>query len=191
MSLPPSADIPQQLTMASTAWSKLRRLATYAAFDGWTLAILGALTLICGGYGSISGLLLSMALLGTGIFELASVGQLRRLNPSAINRLACNQLVLAGALILYAIVCLMQSRGGGEVISPEIEQSLAQLGLSTSELNDQLSTVQNTGLIAVALLVQGGTALYYFSRQKHLLRYLQQTPPWIQQMQRDRGEISL
>jgi len=65
------------------------------------------------------------------------------------------------------------------------------LGLSTSELNDQLSTVQNTGLIAVALLVQGGTALYYFSRQKHLLRYLQQTPPWIQQMQRDRGEISL
>ena len=34
------------------------------------------------------------------------------------------------------------------------------------------------------LIVQGGTAWYYISREKILRRYLDETPPWITQMQR-------
>jgi hypothetical protein len=41
------------------------------------------------------------------------------------------------------------------------------------------------------MLVQGSTAIYYFSRKKHSRKYLTETPDWIQQMQRERGEVSL
>jgi hypothetical protein len=192
MSLPPPTDIPQQLALASTAWKKLRRLAAYAAFDGWSLITLGTLTLICGGYGSVTGLLISVALLGTGLFEIRSVRALRRLNPSAISHLACNQLVLAAALILYSAISLIQTRQGGGMPS-EIEQALSQAG-STADIHAQLSSAADifySLLIAIAILLQGSTALYYFSRQKHLQNYLAQTPDWVQQMQREGGEVSL
>jgi hypothetical protein len=192
MSLPPPIEIPQQLALASTAWKKLRRLAGYATFDGWSLAIVGALTLSCGGYGSAMGLLISFVLLGAGIFEIRSVHDLRRLKSSAISRMACNQLVLAAAIIVYAVISLIQSRHGGGTTN-EIEQALAQAG-ATDDIHDQLSTATETlcgGLIAVAMLVQGSTAIYYFSRQKHFQKYLTETPDWIQQMQRERGEVSL
>jgi hypothetical protein len=193
MSLPPPIDIPQQLSLATRAWAKLRRLAMYAAFDGWTLSVLGALTLVCGGYGSVLGLLMSFVLLGAGIFEIYSVRQLRQLKPSAINHLAYNQMALAGMLVTYSIISMIQSRHGGG-LSAEIQQSLADAGGAVGDTNDQLSAATDIfycGLMAFALLVQGGTAMYYFSRRKHLQRYLEETPDWIQQMQRERGEISL
>jgi cytochrome b len=192
MSLPPSTEIPQQLAAATIAWKKMRRLASYALFDGWSLTMLGALTLICGGYGSAMGLLVSFGLLGTGIFELRSVSQLRRLNPSAINHLAYNQLVLAGALIAYALINLIQTRNGGGMLA-EIQQELGPSG-AADDFKAQAqaaSEIWYAGLIAFAVLVQGGTALYYFSRRTHLQRYLADTPDWIQQMQRERGEVSL
>ena len=193
MSLPTATDIPRELAAASAAWKKLRRLAGYAAFEGWSLATFGAMTLVCGGYGSASGLMISLALLGTGIFEIRTARQLRRLNPSAIIQLAGNELVLAAALIAYALINLYLSRHGGGAPS-EIEQMIGQAGDSTSDIHDQLSSAVELfylGLIAVALVAQGGAALVYLSRRPHLKRYLEQTPDWIQQMQRERGEVSL
>jgi hypothetical protein len=194
MTLPASVDIPRELATASAAWKKLRRLAAYAALDGWSLAIFGALTLICGGYGSPSGLLVSLALVGTGIFEIRTARQLRRLAPPAVLQLACNQLVVAAALIAYAMVNLYLNHHSGGAPG-EIEQAIAQMaGGSTSDYHDQVSSAADLvffGLIAFTLVVQGGTALYYLSRRPHLQRYLQETPPWIQQMQRERGEVSL
>jgi hypothetical protein len=193
MSLPLAADIPQQLASAKIAWTKLRRMCAYAAFDGWSLVVLGLLSVFCGGYGSATGLLLSFTLVGTGAFEVRSVRRLRRLDPAAIRRLANNQLVLAGALIFYAVAGLVQSRsGGGGVLSGDIEQALAQAGAAGSDATDQISslmTILYSGLIAFALLVQGGTARYYFSRGKYLQAYIEATPQWIQQMQRERGEV--
>jgi hypothetical protein len=193
MSLPIGTDIPHELATASAGWRKLRRLATYAAVDGWSLAVFGALTLICGGYGSVPGVFVSLSLLATGVFEIRCVKQLRRLNPSAVIQLACNQLVVAAALIGYAAANIVQAHQGGGAPS-EIEQMIAQAGGSPGEVHDQVTNASDLlyfGLIAFTLVVQGGTALYYLSRRPHLQQYLEQTPEWIQQMQRDRGEISL
>jgi hypothetical protein len=192
-SLPPQSDLPQQVAAASIAWGKLRRMAAYANFDGWSLVILGALNLICcSGYGSVTGLMISIAMLGTGMFELSSVRKLRRLNPTAISRLVCNQLILAAVLILYCIVSLVQNQHSSGA-SPDLDQLLSQLGASAADVRDQLPslwTILYASVIALTLIIQGGTARYYWSRRKHLSRYIEQTPDWIQQMQRERGEVS-
>jgi len=39
-------------------------------------------------------------------------------------------------------------------------------------------------MIAVALFAQGGLALFYFTRGKHIDAYLARTPAWILAMQR-------
>jgi hypothetical protein len=191
MSLPPPVDIQQQLTAANTAWKKLRRLAAYASFDGWTLTLLGALTMICGGYGSPLGLLISFVLLGGGLFELDSVKRLGRLNPKAIVRLACNQLGLAVGLTIYAVVNLIQARHGGGVAG-QLQQSIAEAQLADAgQISSRAVEIFYSGLIGITIVVQGGTALFYLTRQNHLQRYLRETPDWIQQMQRESGHISL
>ena len=56
-----------------------------------------------------------------------------------------------------------------------------------SDLNQMTSMIYNLvyfALIAIAIGAQGGTALFYLSRQKHLQGYLQHTPTWIVEMQR-------
>lgn len=39
-------------------------------------------------------------------------------------------------------------------------------------------------LAAVAIFVQGGTALFYHSRRKYIEAYVNETPAWIVQAQR-------
>jgi hypothetical protein len=44
-------------------------------------------------------------------------------------------------------------------------------------------------VIAVAVFGQGGTALYYFSREKHIRQYVQTAAPWVVEMQRSGGPL--
>jgi hypothetical protein len=193
--LPLPDDVPQQLAAATARWSRLRRAARYATFDAWTLAILGALSLICGGYSSVLGLLISCALLGSAFFELRSVARLRRLDPIALKHLAQNQLALAAALIIYALVSLIQISHGGGIVSA-VNQQLNEAGGGSIDSQTQSTVISVLQLmygllIAIAVLVQGGTAMFYLSRRKHLQDYLDQTPPWVQHMQRERGAVSV
>ncbi len=187
--MPLPDDVPRQLAAATLAWTKLRRACAYATFDAWSLAIFGALTMVCGGYSSVLGLLGSVALLGAAFFEFQNVGKLRRLNAQALTYLAYNQFALGGALILYAVVSLIQvARGGGMLAA--LNAQMGDLGQMSGQANDLAPMVLNitySAIIAIAVLVQGGTALYYLSRRKFLKRYLEQTPPWIQQMQFESG----
>jgi hypothetical protein len=180
-------DIPRQLAAATAAWSKLRRAASYASFDAWTLAILGVLSLVCGAYSSALGLLISAALLIVAVVEFQSVRRLRRLDPRSLVHLAYNQLALAAALIVYSIVSLIQIAHGGGILTT-IHEQLAAAGASgggaeAEEMVVQAATLLYWLLIAVAIVVQGGTAWFYLSRRKHLENYLAETPAWIQQMQ--------
>ena len=72
-------------------------------------------------------------------------------------------------------------------MSAELKASGADLGSMGTDMKD-LARMIAFGvygtLIAVAIFAQGGTALYYFTREKHLRQYIQTTPPWIIEMQR-------
>ncbi len=183
-------DVPRQLAAAKLAWVKLRRMCTFASFDAWTLAILGAVSLICGGYGSVSGLFVSAVLIFTAYREFRGVARLRRLDPAAPIYLSQNQLIMAAGLIIYAgWNILLVDRGGGML--PALKSQMSELGADLDQQGYDLAPVVLKAmyflLIVFAIFVQGGTALYYKSRQKHLQSFLTMTPPWIQQMQRETG----
>ncbi len=55
--------------------------------------------------------------------------------------------------------------------------------LSINDLARMIITVMYSTLAAVAIFVQGGTALFYRSREAHLRKYLATAAPWILQAQ--------
>jgi hypothetical protein len=69
----------------------------------------------------------------------------------------------------------------------EIAQADPDMARTAKSLTQQVSYGLYGGLILFAILAQGGTALYYFSREKYIRAYLEQTPDWIINMQKSPG----
>jgi len=181
-------EVQQQLAAARVAAAKVRRAASVAYADGWMIAICGAPTFLFGalsGMSGISGILLGGALCIIAYLEFDGAKRIRRLDVSAPRRLGYNQVALGAVLILYSLWSLHAAAHGGLVA--ELQAQAPELGNMGTEVQDLMQTAYRLlyfTLIAVAIFAQGGTALYYFSREKYMQRYVEQTPPWILDMQR-------
>lgn len=185
---PPPALTPEhlrQLAEAHRASARIRRAVSIATIDGWSIAAFAVLNCVCG-ISSISSLLVGAALGAIAFVELRSAGQLRRLEPRALRTLGRNQLALASLLIVYACWGIYAELSGPGAYAAAVasDPELAPMLAPIEGMMRQMAIVTYVGLIGVALLAQGGLALFYFSRLKHLQDYLQHTPGWIIDMQR-------
>jgi hypothetical protein len=182
---PNQLEVQQQLAAAHLAAKKVRRAAGVATADAWMIAIFAALSFVCGLFSGVSGVVMGMAMGAIAFFEFDGAARIRRLDLAAPKRLGYNQLAFAGLIIAYSLWSLYAELAGSG-LSQELEPYKAQLGDVEGLMRLIAFTVYGT-LIAVAILAQGGTALYYFSREKYIRQYLNTTPPWITEMQRHGG----
>jgi hypothetical protein len=174
-----------QLLLARDRAAKLRRAGNIAKFDAWMISIFAALTGLTGIF-SASSLLLAGAMGYVAWREFRGAAQLRKLDPTAAGALARNQLVLAGALIVYAMWQGYASYTSHESLTGSAggDAQLTQMLGPIDEMMKMLTLSVYGLLIFIAIFVQGGTALYYKSREKYLKAYVEQTPPWITELQR-------
>jgi hypothetical protein len=166
--------------------TRVRRAANVASFDGWTIAVFGALTLLVGLTDPIS-IVMGLGLLAVAVVELRFGARLRRLDPDAPKALAWNQLALGSLLFAYAAWRLsVVLRGGGSEYASIIasDPDLAKMLGPIEGLTRMIMTTVYATLMAVGVFGQGSLALYYFTRRAHLRVYLAHTPPWIIEMQR-------
>lgn len=190
MSLPPplAQPLPQfseenlrQLAAARAASRKIKRAVSVANFDGWTIAVCGALTLGLG-LGDWTSMLGGVALGAIAFVELRGASQLKRLKPQSIRALTLNQLVLATLLIIYACWRLYVTSQPGYFTSSIPELNDPQVAAYMGQVNDFARTAMQAvygGLIAVAVFAQGGLAWYYHTRTSLLKKYVAETPAWI------------
>lgn len=177
----------RQLTEARRRAGKIRRAALVASIDGWSIAIFAALSFICG-LSSLVGMLMGVGMGIVAYIELRGGGRLRRLDLGAARMLAWNQVGLAMLLIAYGLWNLFQPAGQGVYAALKgADPALVELLGPIEHLERVLRLAVYGGLILVALFAQGGMALYYFTRVRHLEAYLMQTPAWIIQLQRIGG----
>lgn len=175
----------KELASAQLRWKKIRRAISVATFDAWAVAIFAGLTLMSAFFGWIA-LPLGLGMAAVSYIEFRGVSRLRRLDPGAPRALAFNQLFLGGLLLAYAIFMLYRTYHDPSEYSaimgqePELKNSV--LG-SVDELTKMIATLLYGTLAAVAVCVQGGTALFYLSREKFIREYTSQTPAWIAQLQ--------
>jgi hypothetical protein len=169
---------------------KVRRCIAVANFDGWSVGIFGALTLLFGLF-SVVGWLLGGGMLAIAYVELSTVPRLKRLAPGAARRLGWNQIALGSLLLGYAGWSLYQSVYGPDPLASTIAQApeAAEMLAPYSEIARMIGIAVYVGLALVAIFAQGGTALYYFTREKHVRAYREQTPAWIIEFQQSGGQL--
>jgi len=180
-----------QINEARKSSRKIRRAINVARFDGWTLAIAAGLTVVFS-IGDISGMAIGLILGLIAGVELYSANRLRVLQPESARVLGFNQIALALLLIIYSTWRIYSELSGkGEMAEigndPMVAQTLKDSGIT--QLVTMTVIAIYSGLIAIAICAQGGLAIYYFTRVKHIRKHLAQTPQWIIEMQK--ADISI
>jgi len=190
----PGAFTPAQLEAISHARRQGRRItraAGIAAVSGWTMAFFAFITILTGLF-SIVSLLLGVGLAVVAYFELRGSKGLRGFDVRAPFQLGFNQIALGVLVILYCSWGIWHAltgpspydsylAGGGET---------AKLVESIDQMNRAFTSAFYAVLIGVSVIAQGCTALYYFTRRRHIIAYLRKTPEWAVEMLRTVAGVS-
>jgi hypothetical protein len=177
----------QELSRADDRAKVIRKAARVASFNGWTTMIIAVLSAPFALF-SVAGFLVTGVLALVAYTEFRGRNLLNNFKPKAATLLGWNQLVF---LVMIVVYC-------GWMMYTGINESDTALSEFTSnpELSELLgSPEQVTGLyellvyavygsvIFLSVIFQGLTALYYFSRRKHVEAYVRTTPEWIRKIQ--------
>jgi hypothetical protein len=160
-----------------------------ASFNGVGVGIFAAFSLLSAVF-DVSSLLLAFPLGIIAFVELNGGQRVARYERNALVQLAYNQVALVALVTVYALV---QIFGVLDSASP-LNDIMAESGVPTEELDFSLGSSEFGDfdemyrsavtafygvVIAATALVQGGCAIYYYSRLKHLDRFLADTPRWV------------
>ena len=172
-----------QLVQASARARKILAASKVATFNGWSLAVAGAVSLLLGLF-SATGLVMGIVLMLLSWNEFHGRGLLRRFDPRGPKRLGENQLALMVVVIAY---CLWTMYATWAHPSRDLEQLEALVG-PTGDLVTKLTVRIYGTIILASMLVQGLNARYYFARTALMKGYLDQTPAWIIDLHRSASQ---
>ncbi len=175
----------QALAFAHRRGKKVRRAAGVAAFSGYTMAVFAVLTLLTGLF-DVTSFVLGIGLAVVAHLELQGGRKMKRLDLSAPRHLGLNQIALGAMLVLYGAWSIIQTVTGPGMYDQYLTAGgpMADMLEPISRLQTMVTVLVYGTVIAVGIFGQGSTALYYFTRARHLRAYLAETPAWIIQMQR-------
>jgi hypothetical protein len=129
---------------------------------------------------------LGAGMLAIAYVEIRGAKRMRALDPAAPKMLAWNQVVLGSLLFAYAIFSLWRIYSGHTELAQQLDKypELAAVAGDIEGLAKLIGLLIYGTLMAVAIFGQGGTALFYLTRKKHIDAYLRETPQWILDAQR-------
>ena len=141
---------------------------------------------------SLSGVVVVAGVIAVGAREWMGYGKMRRAEAGAAGHLGWNQVALVGVITFYCLL-EMASFSPAEVktaaLSPEVRTQLAALPGMAAEIDKMIETWAPylvygfySLLIVLSVGFQGGLALYYFSRRKHVEAFNRETPEWVRKV---------
>jgi len=133
-----------------------------------------------------------------GIIEWMGGRRVKSGKAEATRLLAVNQLALFALVTAYCVfhmVTFSPEKAKAEAISPQVRSDLAiampDLQYSIDHAIDTWGTAITVGfyslVIAASIGFQGGMALYYLSRRKHIDAWNRETPAWIKRLFAEMG----
>ncbi|GEM_PF-2565252 len=175
-----------QLRHSVSNATPIRKCASYARFSGWSTLLAGALTLVFG-LGDTTALVLGLALSFIGFREITLSKRVLSLELGAPMKLAVNQLALGACLALYAVFSIVTHDPSDSVLASSItnDPALAQAP-ELAQLGDQLAGFEQMAryavwilLVVVAVIMQGGTAIWYALKKSRLNAIHAHNEPWV------------
>lgn len=164
----------------------IRKAARFASGNGW-LTLLAGFSTVPFAIGNTPLLIFAVLLGAIGTRELTLRRRLLRFIPRTTRKLAFNQLMLGALLSAYAVWMMIQSATSEGMIASKLNsdpmlQSAPELAGALDGLAE-LERLAMVGIyllmIVVAVVVQGGSALYYLIKGRALARFCARTPGWV------------
>jgi hypothetical protein len=182
VSTPMSKEDRAWLPRAAELHRPLARAAKRGMANGMGYAVFGLLSLVfaCIAW-DIIGLILGAVLLGVGLYERAQSKRLLQADTAAPLHLACGELVLLGAIVLYGVLGLTVLPVASEALTQQL-RGTEGLGLDVLKLANSINTIWNTTIIAISLLYQGGMARYFLNRRSDMTQYVDEVPAWAREV---------
>jgi hypothetical protein len=178
----------RELSAARDRARVIRKAARVAAFNGWTTAIIAALSAPFSLFSTV-GLALTAGLFLVAFNEFRGRKRLLNFDPRGATLLAWNQLGLLAMIAAYCAWMWYSSINESGVVAAEMK-SYADLDAALGSaggfqaLYTQIVAVFYGSVAALSAVFQGGTALYYFSRRRHVEDFVAETPAWVRDVQR-------
>jgi hypothetical protein len=174
----------RELELAQERSLKIRKAARVANFNGWTCAIIAAVSaLITMLSFSFVGLIVTVALGAITYNEFRGRDGLLKFERSAATLLGWNQVGLLAMIALYCAWMMVSSLIQPIEIPAEYRELLGT-GDDLGGLIRYISVAFYTLVLALSAVFQGLNAFYYFSRRKYLDAYVRDTPEWVRSVQR-------
>jgi hypothetical protein len=177
-----------QIAAAKIRARKIRKAAAVAGFNGWTTGILAVCSAPFALFG-LPGLLITAGMSLVAFNEFQGRRRLLQFDGEAPAFLGWNQI---GFLALIAAYCCwmlfvgLTSEGPFAAefeAKPELRVAFDSVDEFDQYYRILMTVVYGTGIV-LSVIFQGLNAIYYFTRQKHVQAYVQQTPAWVIDLQR-------
>lgn len=183
----------REITLAEEREQRFAFARKLALLNGVGLGI-GALFVLAAGIADPTSWLLGVLLGALAYAELRGRKLLAIYDRRALTLLGFNQLGLVALVCIYASFRIYAGLSADspmrQILSdtPELTEALSTFDLtSVDELYRSVITGFYAVLMVVTALLQGSCALYYLSRRKYLLAFLERTPPWVLQWKLSRA----
>jgi len=182
----------RQIELANIRAKKIRKAGAMAMFNGITFACFAGFSALYAIGSLMFGEFNVVATVMAGGLGLAAFNEFkgRRLfrgfDRRAPRLLGWNQLFLMALLIGYCAWMIADAYFGPPPYAAEIaaEPMLADTLGPWSDLRLELTLALYGAVLVGAIIFQGLSAVYYFTRAKHLRTYLDETPDWVVDVQR-------
>jgi hypothetical protein len=184
---PLTAQHHRELAQARQSARAITKAARVATFNGWATAVVAVLSAPFALF-SISGALVFIGLSVVAYNELRGRNRLVQFDRSAAMSLGWNQLALLAIIVVYCLWAIQSNLNEAKAVTAELgAYSDLESVLGSPEQIESLARkivfLFYGAVIAASVVFQGLTALYYFSRRKHIDAYIADTPEWIRQLQ--------
>ena len=188
-----SAEQVAQLHRAGQAHRLIRRAAGVALCSGVSTLLIGVASAVCAAFWpDVVGIVGSAALLLIGGVELLGRRRLLQGEPGSARLLMRNQLALLALAVAYCIFQMATfsvERLKNDALPPEVRSQLGampELAHTIDSNVERWGTLAHYGTYCVMMVAslgfQGGLALYYATRRKHLDAFRESAPPWARQL---------
>ena len=184
----PSALTPEnlaQLAAARKLGAGLRRAVLVGKVDGWSIGTFGIITVLCS-VGSVPGTILGAGMAILAFYQLRAADALRCLDHKAPANLARNQVLLGILIFAYGGWRLWQTYTDPAAFSTamgSVDPDVAEMLKPYNELAQSLGIMLYAGVMAVAIIGCGLTAIYYYAQRRRITAYRTATPDWIVALQ--------
>ena len=181
------------LTAAAARTQPIRKAARVASFNGWTTAIIAALSAVVTWFAfDLVGFLVTLALAIVAFNEFRGRKRLLAFDPLAATMLGWNQVGLLAMITAYCLWALYSNLLGSNTLEAQLKAS-PELGAAFGSLEGmdgfdglyrQIVLALYGSVIALSAVFQGANAYYYFTRRRVIEDYVRETPEWVLELLR-------